>query len=78
MPPEAFRLVTVYVPTARIRSTGRFAAKYKPIKGVQHTVGVSGRFATKTRAAGTVKAGPLCVARGEADRPPRLNDSTSG
>ncbi|MDP8911616.1 MAG: hypothetical protein M3M94_06085 [Actinomycetota bacterium] len=59
--PAGFQLVTVYVPSARISRTGRFSAKYKPLKGVDQTVELSGRFVTKTRATGTVKAGPLCV-----------------
>ncbi len=59
--PGGFQLVTVYVPSARITSAGRFAAKYKPVAGVDQTVKLSGRFATKTKATGTVEAGPLCV-----------------
>ena len=59
--PAGFQLITVYVPSARITAAGRFSAKYKPIKGVEQTVELSGRFVTKTRATGTLKAGPLCV-----------------
>ena len=59
--PAGFQLITVYVPSARITAAGRFSAKYKPIKGVDQTIELSGRFVTKTRATGTVKAGPLCV-----------------
>ena len=59
--PAGFQLVTVYVPSARITASGRFSAKYKPIAGVEQTVELNGRFVTKTRATGTVKAGPLCV-----------------
>ena len=58
-----FQLVTVDVPKARITAAGRFSAKYKPVKGADQTVALSGRFATRTRATGIVKGGPLCVYR---------------
>ena len=59
--PGGFVLITVYVPSARITAAGRFSAKYKPVAGTDQTVELAGRFVTKTRATGTVKAGPLCV-----------------
>ncbi len=61
--PGGFQLITVYVPSARITATGRFSAKYKPVAGTDQTVQLAGRFVTRTRATGTVKAGDLCVYR---------------
>ena len=58
--PSGFTVMTVYVPSAKIRDGGTFSKRYRPVKGIDQRIRLKGSFDGR-KAAGTVKGGPLCT-----------------